>query len=95
MTKTKLKKSPLPSEINAKADEPYAKLIFNDKAWIVFLVPEKQGERFHITSKARLNDSYLSLQIELDGINERIPVVIEQVYDKENGFCKVIAYMDK
>lgn len=89
-------KSLTPSEINAKADEPYAKLIFNDKAWIVFLVPEKQGEEISILhQKARLNDSYLSSQIELDGINERIPVVIEQVYDKENGFCKVIAYMDK
>ncbi len=89
-------KSLTPSEISSKENEPYAKLIFNDKAWIVLLVPEKQGEEISLLhQKAGLDDRQISFEVELNGINERIPVVIEQVGEKNDGVYKVIARMDK
>lgn len=89
-------KSLTPSEINAKENEPYAKLIFNDRAWIAFLVPEKQGGEISLLhQRAGLDNKQISFHIEIDGIDERIPITIEQVRDKDHGVNIVIARMEK
>lgn len=89
-------KSLTPSEISAKQNEPYAKLIYNGVAWIAFLVPEKQGEEISLLhQKARLDNTEITYELALKGIDERIPIVLEQVEEKKDNVYKIIARMDK
>lgn len=85
-----------PAEINVKKDQTFCKVIANDEAWITFSVPEKTGEELSVLfEKAKLEKKELTLEAELAGVDERIPVTIEKIGGKENGFQKMTARMTK
>ncbi|MCX7773579.1 MAG: hypothetical protein N2376_10765 [Clostridia bacterium] len=85
-----------PSEIAVKKDQSFGKLVTNDEGWIVFFVPEKQGKELKVAlDKAKLNNLELSYEVELQGVNERVPVSIQEVGDVAEGYQKVVAHMNK
>ncbi|NLX63790.1 MAG: hypothetical protein GX022_03285 [Clostridiaceae bacterium] len=85
-----------PSEITVKENEAFGKLIFNDEAWITFSVSEKQAKEITVMfEKAKMNDRELSLDIEIEGIQERIPVTIENIGEESEGFRLITAKMSK
>jgi len=85
-----------PSEINVKEDEAFGKLIFNDEAWITFSVSEKQAKEINVMfEKAKMNNRELTLEIEIEGIQERIPVIIENIGEENEGFRLITGKMSK
>lgn len=89
-------KSLTPAEISVKENEPFGKIISNDKCWLAFRIPEKQGAEISLFyEKARLNEKEVSFEIEIDGIEERIPVTIEKTGDKNEDYQIFIARMTK
>jgi len=50
----------------------------NDKAWLVFSLPEDTAESLKVQAeKSEMNGDKLELEVELDGLSSRIPVTIE------------------
>jgi len=93
---TKNEKSLTPAEISVKENEPFGKIISNDKCWLTFRVPEKQGAEITLSyEKAKLNDKEVAYEIEIDGIEERIPVTIERIGDKDNEYQIITARISK
>lgn len=91
-----LEKTLTPAEIDAKESEAFGKLIFNDEAWIIFSVHEKQGKDITVLyEKAKLNNKEMQLEIELDGIQELIPVTIEKIGENKDGVQLITARMSK
>ncbi|MGI6621904.1 MAG: hypothetical protein GX227_06210 [Clostridiaceae bacterium] len=89
-------KSLTPAEISVKENELFGKIISNDKCWITFRIPEKQGAEISVLyEKARLNEKEISFEIEVEGIEERIPVTIEKIGDKNKDFQIFTASMTK
>jgi len=85
-----------PSEISVKENEAFGKLIFNDEAWITFSVSEKQAKEITVLfEKAKMNERELSLEIEIEGIQERIPVTIENIGEESEGVRLITAKMSK
>jgi len=85
-----------PSEMNVKEDEAFGKLIFNDEAWITFSVSEKQAKEITVMfEKAKMNNRELALEIEIEGIQERIPVTIENIGEESEGLRLITAKMSK
>lgn len=91
-----MEKSLTPAEINAKENEPFAKLISNEEAWITFHIPEKQGKAVTLLfEKAKMKDVEVVFELELEGLNERIPIVMEQIDENSDEVYKIIARMNK
>jgi len=85
-----------PSEINVKEDEAFGKLIFNDEAWITFSISEKQAKEITVLfEKAKMNNKELTLEIEIEGIQERIPVTIENIGEEKDGLRLITAKLSK
>ncbi|HHW23021.1 MAG TPA: hypothetical protein GXX26_09105 [Clostridiaceae bacterium] len=85
-----------PAEISIKESEPFGKIISNDKCWITFRIPEKQGAEISLQfEKARLNGKEISYEIEIEGIDERIPVIIEKTGEKNDDYQVFTARMSK
>lgn len=67
-----------PTELEVEAGECYGKLVVNDKAWLVFSLPEDTAESLKVQAeKSEMNGDKLELEVELDGLSSRIPVTIE------------------
>ncbi len=91
-----LEKTLTPSEINVVENEAFGKLIENDEAWIVFSIPEKQGKDITIMfEKAKLDNKEIIMDIELDGIQERIPAALEKVGEENAGVQIITARMSR
>lgn len=79
-----------PVEINGVMDEYFCKVIANDEAWMVFGISEEKGEEIRIEfEKAKLNGRNIQYEIEIEGVDQRIPVFIESIGEKENGLVKI------
>ena len=79
-----------PVEINGVMDEYFCKVIANDEAWMVFAISEEKGEEIRIEfEKAKLNGRNIQYEIEIEGVDQRIPVFIESIGEKENGLVKI------
>jgi len=84
---TENEKSLTPAEISVKKNEPFGKIISNDKCWLTFRVPVEQGSEISLLyEKAKLNDREVTFEIEIEGIDERIPVTIEKTGEKDNDY---------
>ncbi|MGI6086192.1 MAG: HlyD family efflux transporter periplasmic adaptor subunit [Acetivibrionales bacterium] len=93
---SRMEKTLTPSEINVIENEAFGKLISNDEGWIVFSVPEKEGKDISVLfEKAKLNDKEILFNIELEGVQERIPVTLEKVGEISEGFQFLTARMNK
>jgi hypothetical protein len=85
-----------PAEISVKESDPFGKIISNDKCWITFRIPEKQGAEISLLyEKAKLNGKEISYEIEIEGIDERIPVTIENTGDKNDDYQLFTARMSR
>ncbi|NLP00462.1 MAG: hypothetical protein GX386_09280 [Clostridiaceae bacterium] len=85
-----------PAEINVIEDESFGKLVSNDEAWITFSVPEKQAKEITVLyEKAKMNNKEMSLDIEIEGIQERIPVILEKIGEENEGLQLFTAKMTK
>ncbi len=85
-----------PSEISVKRDEVYGKLVTNDEAWIALRIQEERGKDISVAfEKAKLDKRELIYDLEVEGLEERIPVVLEAVGPEENGFRKLTVKMTK
>ena len=81
-----------PAEIYVKRDEVFCKVVENDEAWIVFTVNEKDGQQIKVEfEKAKMEGRDLTYQLEIDGIEDYIPVTLETVGQPENGIMKMTA----
>ncbi len=91
-----LEKTLTPAEINVIENEAFGKLISNDEACITFSVPEKQAKEITVSfEKAKMNNKELSLEIEIEGIKERIPVTLEKIREANQGVQLITAKMTK
>ncbi len=91
-----LEKTLTPAEINVIENEAFGKLIANDEAWITFSVPEKQAKEITVLfEKAKMNNKEMSLEIEIEGIQERIPVILEKIGEENEGLQLLTAKMTK
>ncbi len=89
-------KSLTPAEISVKEGEPFGKLISNNVGWISFKIPNKQGAEISLLfEKAKLNEKKISFEVEIDGVDERIPVTIEKVGEKNEDYQLFTASMTK
>ena len=85
-----------PTEIEVKSQGQYGKLVTNDEAWIVFYISKNMAEDLKIQfEKHKMNQKQLELQVEIDGLNSRIPVVIEGFGESEGDRCVVVASMNR
>ena len=85
-----------PAEINVKKDQNFSKIVTNDEGWVIFSVPEKQGEEITVLfEKAKLEARDLSFEMELEGLVERVPIILEEVGDPKDGFQKMTSRMTK
>jgi hypothetical protein len=83
-----------PAEIEVKSQEHYAKLVTNDEAWLVFYVSKDMEEELTLLyEKHRMNEKQLELQVEIDRLGHRVPVVIEGFGQSDGERCVVIARM--
>jgi hypothetical protein len=81
-----------PTEIGVKENDIFCKITENDEAWISFIVPEKEGEEIAIKfEKAKLENQAISFELEVNGIDNRIPATIESIGEKNNGFIVITA----
>ena len=91
-----LEKTFTPAEINALENKPFGKLISNGEAWITFSVPEKIAKDITVLyEKAKLENREMSFDVEIEGIQERIPVTIERIGEKSEGVQLITARMSK
>ena len=85
-----------PSEIAVKENEVYAKIIANEEGLIAFYVTEEQGKQISVQlQKAQLNESELLYELELSGVDERVPVQIQEVQQAEDGFSMVFGKINR
>ena len=85
-----------PTEIEVRAEDHYGKLVTNDEAWLVFYISKDMAKELQVMfEKQQMNEKQLELQVELDGMNQRIPVVIEGFGENDGSKCVVIASMTR
>jgi len=85
-----------PTEINTGMDEYFCKVIANDEAWIVFAIAEEKGDEIKVAfEKAKLNGRTVQYEIEIEGVDQRIPVIIENIGEKKDGLVPVTGRIDK
>lgn len=83
-----------PGEIEVKPGQSFGKLVTNDEAWVAFYVPAKQFEQVHSRfQKAKMEGRALELEIEVTGLNRRLPVSIEGFGESGGEYGMVIAHM--
>ena len=91
-----LEKTLTPAEISVIENEAFGKLIENDEAWVAFSIPEKQGKDITVMfEKANLNNEVITIEIEIDGIQDRIPAILERVGEEKDGVQIITAKMSK
>lgn len=96
LEKSSLEKTITPAEINVIENEAFGKLISNDEAWITFSVPENQAKEITVLfEKAKLNNKEMFLEVEIEGVHERIPVALEKIGEKNEGVQLITAKMSK
>lgn len=87
---------PAPPEIGVKKDQIFGKIVSNYESWITFYVPEDEGKELSVLfEKAKLNNEVLSFDLELEGLNDRIPITLEKIGEQKDGFLKITARMTK
>jgi hypothetical protein len=85
-----------PPEIAGKEGEPFGKLVMNDVAWIALSVPEQQGRQIAVLKdKAALQGKELTLELEVEGVSDYIPVTVETIGQAQDGNMMVTVRMDK
>ncbi|NMA66539.1 MAG: hypothetical protein GX957_09925, partial [Clostridiaceae bacterium] len=85
-----------PAEINVVNDENFCKIIANDKAWMVFYLPEEQGKKLKVEfEKAKLDGLIIQYDMEIEGVDQRIPLTIESIGDENDGMVKIIGSFTK
>lgn len=85
-----------PSEIEVKSDTYYGKLITNDEAWLAFSISNDKAKDLQVWfEKQQMNGKTLELQVELDGMNQRIPIEIEGFGENDGRRSVVIARMNR
>lgn len=85
-----------PPEMEVKKDTHYGKLVTNDEAWLVFHISKNSAEELKVQyEKQQMNGKVLELQVELDGMNQRIPVEIEGFGESDGDRSVVIARMNR
>lgn len=85
-----------PSEIEVQADTHYGKLIINDEAWLVFHIASNQARELQVRlERQQMNDKTLELEVEVDGVSQRIPVTIEGFGESDGDRTVVVASLNK
>lgn len=85
-----------PSEIEVTAETSYGKLIINDEAWLVFCISNDMAKELRVQfEKEQMNGKTLELQVELDDMNQRIPIEIEGFGESDGKRTVVIARMNR
>lgn len=85
-----------PSEIEVKAETYYGKLITNDEAWLAFSISDEMAKDLRVWfEKQQMDGKALELQVELDGMSQRIPVEIEGFGESDGKRSVVIARMNR
>jgi len=85
-----------PAEIEVQAQEPYGKLVTNDEAWLVFYISKNKAEELRVQlEKHRMNGKQYELQVELVGMNSRIPVVLEGFGESDGDRIVAVASMNR
>lgn len=84
-----------PADMEVKADEYYGKLVTNDQAWLVFYISGDMAAELKVRyEKAEMNEKQLELQVELDGLNTRVPVLIEGFGGSDGDRSIVVACLN-
>ena len=82
------------AEINVKSGQNYGRLVTNDEAWLAFYIPDDQAKQVSIQyEKCKLDNRPLALEVELNGVNKRIPVEIEGFGENTGDYTVIIARM--
>lgn len=85
-----------PSEISGQEDQPFGKLVSNDSGWIVISVAEEQGKEISVLKEtAALKGKELTLELEIDGLSDYIPVTVESIGSVQDGSMLITVKMDK
>lgn len=85
-----------PAEIEVKKDQVFAKLVTNDEAWVVFYVSRDQGKKIsHSYEKRKMEETDFKLDMEMEGLQDRIPLVIESVREIPNDKYMIIGRMNQ
>ena len=67
----------------------------NNDGRLVYISKDMAKELQVMFEKQQMNEKQLELQVELDGMNQRIPVVIEGFGENDGSKCVVIASMTR
>lgn len=85
-----------PPEVELTEGKNFGKLVMNDEAWLVFYVSEDEGKLLSIQfDKLKLDNRALELEVEIKGLNKRLPVIIESVIQTTDEQYRVVARMNK
>ncbi|MDI9513940.1 MAG: hypothetical protein GX384_06030 [Clostridiaceae bacterium] len=85
-----------PPEIEVRSEDHYGKLVTNDEAWLVFYISKDMAKELQVMfEKQQINEKQLELQVELDGMNQRIPVIIEGFGESDGNKWVVVASMTR
>ena len=81
-----------PGEVDTKTGLNYAKLVTNDEAWLAFYIPADQAKQVSTQyEKFTLDNKTLTLEVEVNGLNKRIPIDIDGFGESTGDFTMVIA----
>ncbi len=85
-----------PAEIAGQENQPFGKLVANDVGWIVLSVPEEQGKEIAVLKeKAALQSQELILEMEIEGLSDYIPILVEAIGQTQDGFTIMTMRIDK